>query len=147
MSKQYLDKNGLTYLWDKLKAYFQQKLVSGTNIKTVNNQSLLGSGNINISGGGASFDYDIVDVEVDIGQISAHAQKNVGTVSVPDADRPTGKTLVGIVGVTCNNYRIVPYNYHVNGAHSIACAVVNTTAAQSAATSAMSFKLLYVNVG
>lgn len=53
MSKQYLDKNGLTYLWNKLKAYFQQKLVSGTNIKTINNQSLLGSGNISISGGGS----------------------------------------------------------------------------------------------
>lgn len=31
----------------------QEKLVSGTNIKTVNNQSLLGAGNITISGGGA----------------------------------------------------------------------------------------------
>lgn len=30
----------------------QATLVSGTNIKTVNNESLLGSGNINISGGG-----------------------------------------------------------------------------------------------
>lgn len=30
----------------------QDKLVSGTNIKTINNQSLLGSGNINIQGGG-----------------------------------------------------------------------------------------------
>jgi hypothetical protein len=54
MSKQYLDKNGLTYLWNKLKGYFQQKLVSGTNIKTVNNQSLLGSGNISISGAGGA---------------------------------------------------------------------------------------------
>lgn len=31
----------------------QDNLVSGTNIKTVNNQSLLGSGNIEIQGGGA----------------------------------------------------------------------------------------------
>lgn len=54
MSKQYLDKSGLSYLWSKLKGYFQQKLVSGTNIKTVNNQSLLGSGNISISGGSGS---------------------------------------------------------------------------------------------
>lgn len=41
----------------------QDKLVSGTNIKTINNQSLLGSGNINISGGGggaSSWD-DITD--------------------------------------------------------------------------------------
>lgn len=32
----------------------QETLISGTNIKTINNQSLLGSGNINISGGGGS---------------------------------------------------------------------------------------------
>ena len=31
----------------------QAKLVSGTNIKTINNQSILGSGNITISGGGS----------------------------------------------------------------------------------------------
>ena len=29
----------------------QEKLVSGTNIKTINGQSLLGSGDVNISGG------------------------------------------------------------------------------------------------
>ena len=34
----------------------QDTLVSGTNIKTINNNSLLGSGNINISGGGGSID-------------------------------------------------------------------------------------------
>ena len=32
----------------------QDKLVSGTNIKTINNQSILGSGNISIEGGGGS---------------------------------------------------------------------------------------------
>ena len=32
----------------------QATLVSGTNIKTINNQSLLGSGNIDIQGGGGS---------------------------------------------------------------------------------------------
>lgn len=32
----------------------QDTLVSGTNIKTINNQSLLGSGNIDIQGGGGS---------------------------------------------------------------------------------------------
>lgn len=32
----------------------QDKLTSGTNIKTINNQSILGSGNINISGGSSS---------------------------------------------------------------------------------------------
>lgn len=52
MAKEYLDKTGLTYFWGKLKTYFQPKLVSGTNIKTINNQSVLGSGNITIQGGG-----------------------------------------------------------------------------------------------
>ena len=32
----------------------QDKLVSGTNIKTINNQSILGSGNISIEGGGST---------------------------------------------------------------------------------------------
>ena len=51
---KYLDSTGLTYLWSKLKDYFQAKLVSGTNIKTINGNSLLGSGNIDISGGGST---------------------------------------------------------------------------------------------
>ena len=38
----------------------QDTLVSGTNIKTINNTSLLGSGNIDVSGGGGS------DVDVDV---------------------------------------------------------------------------------
>lgn len=51
MAQQYLDKNGLTYLWTKLKGYFQPKLVSGTNIKTINSTSILGSGNIDVESG------------------------------------------------------------------------------------------------
>lgn len=57
MADKYLDESGLSYFWGKLKAYFQEKLVSGTNIKTINNQTLLGSGNMSISGG-------VSDVEV-----------------------------------------------------------------------------------
>ena len=34
--------------------YGQEKLVAGTNLKTINGNSLLGSGNITISGGGGS---------------------------------------------------------------------------------------------
>ena len=51
MSFKFLDYNGLLYFWGKLKAYFQPLLISGTNIKTINNESLLGSGNISIQGG------------------------------------------------------------------------------------------------
>ena len=42
----------------------QSELVSGTNIKTINNQSLLGSGNIDVSGGG-SLDSNIKNAILD----------------------------------------------------------------------------------
>lgn len=55
----------------------QDKLVSGTNIKTINNQSILGSGDIAISGGGSSDKVEavriapVVDGDVWIYQIPA----------------------------------------------------------------------------
>ena len=42
----FLDATGITTLVNKLKTKFQETLVSGTNIKTVGGNSLLGSGNI-----------------------------------------------------------------------------------------------------
>ena len=39
----------------------QDTLVSGTNIKTINNESLLGSGNINIEGGSSDFNVREID--------------------------------------------------------------------------------------
>lgn len=55
---KYADSTGLTEFWAKVKSHVtsaisgkQDTLVSGTNIKTVNNNSLLGSGDISISGG------------------------------------------------------------------------------------------------
>lgn len=38
----------------------QDTLISGTNIKTINNESLLGSGNIVIQGGGGTVDQTII---------------------------------------------------------------------------------------
>ena len=46
----------------------QDTLVSGTNIKTINNQSLLGSGNITISGGGGS----ATDVQINSTSITSN---------------------------------------------------------------------------
>ena len=37
----------------------QDTLVSGTNIKTINNESLLGSGNISIQGGGSDWNISV----------------------------------------------------------------------------------------
>lgn len=54
---KYLDKDGLTYYDGKIKAVVnkkQDKLVSGQNIKTINGQSVLGSGDIPVGGGGSA---------------------------------------------------------------------------------------------
>ena len=55
----------------------QNLLVSGTNIKTINNESILGSGNIDIQGGGG----DVTDVEVN--GVSVVDQDGVAEVTVP----------------------------------------------------------------
>lgn len=52
ISKIVLPDGNIYNIKDTVSGY-QAQLVSGTNIKTINNQSLLGSGNISISGGGS----------------------------------------------------------------------------------------------
>ena len=51
----------------------QANLVSGTNIKTINNESLLGSGNISISGGTAT------DVQINGTSITSNNVANIVT--------------------------------------------------------------------
>lgn len=49
MAESYLSKSGIQTLWAKIKALVagkQDKLISGSNIKTINGASVLGSGNI-----------------------------------------------------------------------------------------------------
>ena len=60
---KYLNDTGLSEVWANIKNYIasqllgkQDTLVSGTNIKTVNNQSLLGSGNVSFTP--PTFTYD-----------------------------------------------------------------------------------------
>lgn len=45
----FLDKTGVTTLVTKLKDYFQRTLISGTNIKTINGESLLAGGDIQLA--------------------------------------------------------------------------------------------------
>lgn len=61
MSK-YLDEDGVTRLWQHVTSELggkQDYLVSGTNIKTVNGTSLLGSGNVEIQSGSSGADATI----------------------------------------------------------------------------------------
>ena len=59
----------------------QDTLISGTNIKTINNESILGSGNINIQGGGGS-SYtagDGIDITNDVISVTGKADTSAVT--------------------------------------------------------------------
>lgn len=103
--KKMLDKNGLEYYTGKIKQQIPKKtsdltndsnfidntyhdnskqdtLVSGTNIKTINNESLLGSGNISIQGGGTSTDVKINGTSItsgDTANIAVEGTYNAST--------------------------------------------------------------------
>jgi hypothetical protein len=54
--ENFFRESGVKWLWGRIKTLLstkQDKLVSGTNIKTINGESVLGSGNVIIVGGGA----------------------------------------------------------------------------------------------
>lgn len=81
----YLDKAGLTYLWGKIKTLLsnkQDKLVSGTNIKTVNGESLIGSGNISISGDSGSSEKSIVTAHISGTQTVTASASSYGKVAL-----------------------------------------------------------------
>lgn len=57
-----ISKETLQYFWDKINAKKQDVLQSGKNIKTINGESLLGGGDISISGGGGFYGIDTSNV-------------------------------------------------------------------------------------
>jgi hypothetical protein len=88
----------------------QDALVSGTNIKTINNQSLLGSGNIDIQGGGGGgsvveltqAQYDALDPPA---QDTTYIITDAETVDLNDYAMASGLTeLSGTVETISSNY-------------------------------------------
>ena len=69
-----IDSTGISELGTPLSDKYQAILVSGTNIKTINGNSILGSGDITITGGGGSADltnyYTKSEIDSMIGDIS-----------------------------------------------------------------------------
>ena len=90
MAYKYLDETGLAYFWGKLKGYFQEKLVSGTNIKTVHGTSILGSGNINTP------QPKFVDTSVANQTINGSSDATL-TLAAPTV--PSGYAVLGIVNI------------------------------------------------
>ena len=75
----------------------QEALVSGTNIKTINNESILGSGNITISGGGGGEANVIESISIN-GTAQTVTSKNV------DLAVPVSSTITAIVTLTEAQY-------------------------------------------
>ena len=76
--------------WSSASSGFQQLLASGQNIKTINGQSLLGSGNMVISGGGAPV--------VDDTTIKIHNDALMGTAVTAGGSQDKSVTVTGING-------------------------------------------------
>lgn len=71
---KYVGENALAELVSKIQTNTQTKLVSGTNIKTINNTSLLGSGNISISG-------TPTNVKIDGNSITSNNEADIKTIN------------------------------------------------------------------
>ena len=90
MANQFLDLTGLNHVWQQINNLFQRKLVSGTNIKTINNQSLVGSGNL--------------DVTIDLSDYATQTWVNTQGFAKGSFLPLTGGTLTGAVYITDNLY-------------------------------------------
>lgn len=73
----------------------QDVLISGTNIKTINNESLLGSGNITIQGGGSSETWEDLSSNVNIWQLDAgnYITSDEITITYHSDDQGTTSTI------------------------------------------------------
>lgn len=108
----YLDFDGLSTYDGLIKAEIggkQDALVSGTNIKTVNNESLLGSGNISISGGGTTTWYGTCNTS----QTTAAKE-----VVCEGFELATG-AIIGVLFYIGNSATIPTLNVNSTGAKSI----------------------------
>lgn len=67
------------YTWDNK----QESLVSGTNIKTINHQSLLGNGNITIVGADGATDYNTLDNLPSVNNVTLIGNKTLDDLGIP----------------------------------------------------------------
>lgn len=64
---------------------YQEQLVSGTNIKTINGKSILGEGNIEISGGGGTTDYTQLTNKPQINSVELSGNKSLSDLGIQPA--------------------------------------------------------------
>lgn len=66
-------------------ANYQEQLVSGTNIKTINGESILGEGNLDISGGGGATDYTQLTNKPQINSVELSGNKSLSDLGIQPA--------------------------------------------------------------
>lgn len=64
---------------------YQEKLVSGTNIKTINGESILGEGNLEISGSGGTTDYTQLTNKPQINSVELSGNKSLSDLGIQPA--------------------------------------------------------------
>ena len=82
--------------WSNSSTELQEQLISGTNIKTINNQSILGSGNISISGGGGT----ATDVQINGTSIVSNDVANIITETAYNASTNKIATMSDVPNIT-----------------------------------------------
>ena len=99
---------------DTLLGEKQSTLVSGTNLKTINNESLLGEGNIDIQGGGGSI---TVDTSLDSGSTNAIANNAVTNNTLSGGVE--SDIALGVIRFWKNNGQVALYRRFgtINGKH------------------------------
>lgn len=87
----------------------QDTLVSGANIKTINHETLLGEGNINITGSGGTSDYEDLDNKPSINNVELSGNKSLNDLGIQpsgdflestDLKTVNGNSLVGSGDIT-----------------------------------------------
>lgn len=76
----------------------QGRLISGTNIKTINNTSILGSGNIDIQGGGSTYTAG-TGIDITNGEISVTSPTLTNTATGSNALTISGTAATAVQGV------------------------------------------------
>lgn len=112
----------------------QEELVSGTNIKTINNESILGSGNITIQGGGGGDVNVIESITFNGSNVPVDASKNAAITYSAPVTSVNGNT--GDVTIATGENNVIE-SVTFNGT---AATVTNKTAAITATISTITFR-------
>lgn len=126
----------------------QDTLVSGTNIKTINNESLLGNGNIDIQGGGSSYTAgDGIDITNDVISVTGKADTTAVTQSINEAvsGKANSADIVDITGFALQNSNTLVMTREKNGTTMSPLTVVKAGSGLTVTTDTMANKAFDVD--